>query len=160
MFLGSGQLSTPFTFSFSILIPLGPITTSRNPTFHTFYIHFSSLTYKSFSSSLLSTSSMISLYLSSVSVLTNTLSTKATTFPLLIMFLKISFIIAWNIAGEFIIPKNMIIGLKDPIWIMNALFYSFFSLILTLLNFHQRSILVNTHLLPMLSIKSIISESG
>ena len=59
MFFGSSQLSTPFTFSFSISILLGPITTPRNPIFLTFYIYFSSLIYKSFSSNLFNISSII-----------------------------------------------------------------------------------------------------
>ena len=52
-FLGSSQLSTSSTFSFSISIPLGPMMTPRNPIFFTFYTHFSGLTYKLFSSNLL-----------------------------------------------------------------------------------------------------------
>ena len=159
IFFGSGQLNTLSTFYFSILILLGPMTTSRNPTFYTFYIHFSSLIYKLFSSSLLNTSSTILLYFSSVSISTNISSTKATTFPSLIISLRILFIIIWNIAGEFVIPKNMAIGSKNLIQVVNAPFHLFFSLILTLLNLYQRSILVNTCLLSMLSIKSIINES-
>ena len=159
MFFGSGQLSTLSTFSFSISIPLGPIIAPRNLTFLTFYTHFSSLMFKSFSSSLFNTSSTILLCPSSISVPTNTSSMKTATFPSLIISLRILFIIAWNIAGEFVIPKNITIGSKDPTCIVNTLFYSSPSFILTLLKPHHKSILVNPLLLPMLSIKSVINSS-
>ena len=96
---------------------------------------------------------------SSVFVSTSTSSTNTATFPLFIKSLKISFIIAWNIAGEFVIPKNITISLKEPMCVMNVPFYSSPSFILTLLNSHLRSILVNTFLLPMLSINSVINGS-
>ena len=95
-----------------------------------------------------------------VFVSTSTLSTKAVTFPLLIMFLRISFIIIWNVVGKFVIPRNITVGSKNLTWVVNILFHSSSSLILTLLNPHQRSILVNTCLLSILSIKSIINRSG
>ena len=65
-FFGSGQLNTLFTFSFSILIPLDPMMTSRNPIFCTFYTYFSGLIYKLFFSNLFDTSSTILSYPSSV----------------------------------------------------------------------------------------------
>ena len=158
-FFGCSQLSTPSTFSAFISIPLGPMTTPRNPIFLTFHTHFSGLTYKSFSSNLHNIFSTISLCPSSISVSTNTSSTNAATFPSLIKSLSISFIIAWNIAGEFVIPKNMAVSSKDPIYIVNAPFYLFLSFILTLLNPYLRSILVNTFLLPILLINLVINGS-
>jgi len=60
---------TAFTFSSSIFILLGLITTSKNPTFLNFYSHFSSFTYKLFSSNIFTTFSTTSLYLSSLFLL-------------------------------------------------------------------------------------------
>ena len=159
MFFGSGQLNTPFTFFFSISIPFSPITTPRNPIFFTFYTHFSGLTYKSFSSNLFNTFSTISSCPSFVSVPTNILFTNAATLPSFIKSLKILFIITWNVASKFVIPKNITVGSKDPICIANILFHSSPFFILILLNLYLRSILVNTFLLPMLSINSVINGS-
>ena len=159
IFFSSSQLSTPSIFSFSISIPLGPMTIPRNLIFLTFYTYFSGLTYKSFFSNLFRTSSTISLC-SSISVSTSILSTNATTFPSLIISLRISFIIAWSVAGEFVIPKNMTVGSKDPTYVVNALFYSSLSFILTLLKPHYKSILMNTFLFSILSIRSVIRGRG
>ena len=158
-FLGSSQLSTLSTFSFSIFIPLGPITIPRNSILLTFYTYFSGLIYKLFFSSLFSILSTISLWPSSVFISTSTLSTNTAIFPLFIRSLKISFIMAWNVAGKFVIPKNITTGSKDPIYVVNAPFHSSPFLILILLNLYLRSILVNTFLLPILSIRSIINRS-
>ena len=49
---------------------------------------------------------------------------------------------------------------REPTYIVNAPFHSSSSLILTLLNLHLRSILVNTFLLPILSINSVINSSS
>ena len=158
-FLGSSQLSTLSTFSFSIFIPLGPITIPRNSILLTFYTYFSGLIYKLFFSSLFSILSTISLWPSSVFISTSTLSTNTAIFPLFIRSLKISFIMAWNVAGKFVIPKNITTGSKDPIYVVNAPFHSSPFLILILLNLYLRSILVNTFLLPILSIRSITNRS-
>ena len=160
IFFGSGQLSTLFTFFFSISILLGLMTTPRNLIFLTFHIHFSSLTYKLFSYSFFNISFTILLCSFSVSVSTNTLSIKATTFPLLIIFLRILFIIVWNIASEFVILNNITVGSKNSTCVVNVLFYLSSSFIFTLLNLYCKSILVNTLLLPMLFIKFIINSSG
>ena len=160
MFFDIGQLSTLFIFSFSISILLGFIMTSKNPIFYTFHICFSSFIYRLFSSNLLNTSFTILLYPFSVSVSTNTLSTNVVIFSLLIRSLRILFIIAWNIASEFFILKNITVSLKNLTYVINAPFYSFLFLILILLNLHHKFIFVNTFLFPMLSIKSIINGSG
>ena len=91
--------------------------------------------------------------------LITTLSTNAATFSSFIRSLKILFIISWNMAGKFVILKNIAVGSKDPTCVVNAPFHSFSFLILILLNSHLRSILVNTFLLPILSIRSIINGS-
>ena len=118
-----GQSNTPFTFSFSILILSSPITTPRNPTFLTFHLHFSGFPYKSFSTNLLTTSSINSLCLSSPSVPIVTSSMKLTTLPVLMRSHKISFIIVWNIVGEFINPKNITVGLNDLSSVVNTTFH-------------------------------------
>ena len=61
--------------------------------------------------------------------------------------------------GEFFIPKNITVGSKEPICIVNTLFYSSSSLILVLLNPHLRSILVNTFLLLMLLINLVSKQA-
>ena len=76
MFLGAGQLSTSFTFSFCISTPFGPITTPRNSTSLTFYLYFSSFTNRSFSSNLLNTFSTSLSCPSLVSIATKILSIK------------------------------------------------------------------------------------
>ena len=127
------QSSTPFIFSFSILIPSGPITTAKNPTSLTFYLHFSGFIYKSFSANLLTIFPTILSYLSSSSIPTITLLMKLAASPVLIKFYKILLIIVWNIAGEFISPKNITIGSNNPSGVMNAAFYLSLSFICTLL---------------------------
>ena len=87
------------------------------------------------------------------------LSTNTTTFSLFIRSLKISFIIAWNIASESIILKNITVGLKEPIYVINTSFHSLSFLILMLLNLYYRSIFTNTFLLFILLIKSIINSN-
>jgi len=67
---------------------------------------------------------------------------------------------AWNIAGEFVNPKNITVGSNDPSGIVNAAFYSSPSLILTLLYPHLRSIFVNTFFVPIFSRTSKIKGSG
>ena len=121
MFLDSGQPSTPSTFFTSISIPLGPMMTPRNSIFFAFYTHFSGLTYRLFFFSLFSISSTILSCPSSVSVPTSTSSINTVTFPLFIKSLKILFIITWNIAGKFIIPKNITVGSKKSMCIVNTL---------------------------------------
>ena len=117
-----GQSKTPFIFSSSILIHSGPITTPKNPISFIFHTHFSGFTYKSFSASLFTTSSTNSLC-SFYSTLIITLSIKRATFPVLMRFHKILFIMVWKIAGKFVSSKIITIGLNDPSGVVNAAFY-------------------------------------
>ncbi len=55
------------------------------------------------------------------------------TFPSVMRLWKISFIIHWNVAGEFMSPKNMMVGSKRPRLVWKAAFSSSPSLILMLL---------------------------
>ena len=127
------QSNTSFTFFSSILIFSSPTTTPRNPTSLIFYLHFSGFTYKLFSSNLFTTSATILSCHSSSCVPTITSSIKAATFPIFIKSLSNLFIMVQNMAGEFINPKNITMGSKDPSEIVKAAFHSSPSLILTLL---------------------------
>ena len=51
-------------------------------------------------------------------------------------------IMFWNVAGELHLPKNITVGSKSPLLVLNAAFYSSPSLIWTLLYPHQISHLV------------------
>jgi len=77
-----------------------------------------------------------------------------------IMSSKIESIIAWNVAGELHIPKNMTVGLYNPRFVLNAAFHSSPFLIQMLLYPHRTSSLVK-YLAPLsLSIISEMSGSG
>jgi len=71
-----------------------------------------------------------------------------------------SFIIAWKVAGEFVNPKYMIVGLYAPIYIMNAAFHLSLFLILTLLYPYLKSNFVNTFLFPTPSNISAMKDRG
>ena len=108
------QFNTPFTFSFSILILSSLITTPKNSTFLTFYLYFSSFTYKLFSASLFTISFTILSCPSFSSISTITSSIKLATSPVLTKSYRISFIIIWNIARELVSPKNITVSLNWP----------------------------------------------
>ena len=79
---------------------------------------------------------------------------------MLFHFLNMSFIIAWNVAGELHNPKYMTVGSNRPHSVMKAAFHSSPSLIRTLLKPHRRSIFVK-YLAPCsLAIKSSILGNG
>ena len=118
-FFRISQSNTLFTFTCSILILSGPITTPRNPTFLTFYLYFSDFTYRSFSANLLTTLSCSS----SSSISTITLLMKLVTFSVLIKFYRILFIIVWNIAKELVSPKNITVSSNDSSGAVNAAFH-------------------------------------
>jgi hypothetical protein len=46
---------------------------------------------------------------------------------------KMESIIAWKVAGELHIPKNIMVGLNNPQFVLNAAFHWSLVLILTLL---------------------------
>ena len=154
------QYSTFFTFSYSIFIPLDSITTLKNTTFLTFYLYFSGFTYRSFSTSLFTISSTISLCFSFSSIPTITLLMKLATSPVLIKFYRILFIIIWNIARKFISPKNITVSSNNPFRVVNAAFYSFPSFIYILLYLYHNFNFVNTFLVPIFSTISKIRDKG
>ena len=53
--------------------------------------------------------------------------------PLSIKFLRMSFIMVWKVAGEFVSPKNMTVGSKSPLLVWKVAFHSSPSFIRTLL---------------------------
>jgi len=130
---GGGYSNTPFTFSFFILISSGPITTPRNPTSLTFYLHFSSFIYKLFSINLFITSSTILLCSFSFFVPTIMLFMKLATSLMLIKSQRILFIIVWNVTREFLSPKNITVGSNDSSGVMNIAFHLSSSFICILL---------------------------
>ena len=123
-YFGVSQSRTSFTFSSSIFISSGPITTPKNSTSLTFHLHFSGFTYKLFSASLLTTFSTNLLCPSYISVLMITLFIKLATLLVLMKSYRILFIIVWNIVSELVSPKNIIISLNDSSSIVNAVFHS------------------------------------
>ena len=78
---------------------------------------------------------------------------------MLIKSLSTSFIIAWNVAGEFVNLKNITVSSKNPSSIVKAAFHSSPFLILTLLYPHHRSIFVNTFLY-LCFLVCLISKGG
>ena len=79
------------------------------------------------------------------------------THPSLSLSLRMSFTIAWNVAGELHNPKNITVGLNSPILVLKAAFHWSLSLIQTLLYPHCMSNLVK-YLAPEALILSIMSE--
>ena len=127
-----------------------PLTLFGVSQFNTSFIFtFSSFTYKSFSANLFTTFSTTLLCSFASSFLTIISSMKFTTFPVLIKSYRILFIIVWNIAGKFISPKNITIGLNDSSNIINAAFHSSSFFIYTLLYPHYKSNLINTSFVPI-----------
>jgi hypothetical protein len=56
--------------------------------------------------------------------------------------MNIEFIIVWKVAGELVSPKNIMVGLNNPLLVMKATFHSSPSLIRMLLYPHRMSNLV------------------
>ena len=73
---------------------------------------------------------------------------------------SISFIILWNVAGALENPKYITVALKRPCLVVNTIFYSFPSLMQTLLYYHLKSILVKIEALLSDSIKLAILGIG
>ena len=64
---------------------------------------------------------------------TNISSIKLTTYLVSIKSLSNSFIMAWNVAGKFIKPKNIIVGSNNSSDIVKTTFHLSLSFILILL---------------------------
>ena len=50
------------------------------------------------------------------------------TFPFKIRSDRMSFIMAWNVAGALLKPKYITLASKSPLWVMNAVFHQYFTL--------------------------------
>jgi len=98
-----------------------------------FYLYFFGFIYKLFSTSFFTTSSTTLWCPSSSSAYTIASSIRLANFLMLIKSHRISFIIIWNIIGEFIKPKNITVGSKNFSSVMNIAFHSSFFFIHTLL---------------------------
>ena len=64
----------------------------------------------------------------------------------------------WNVAGEFVIPKNITVGSDSPLLVIKAPFHSSPSLIRTLLYPHQMSNFVKIVAPSNLFMRSLIDE--
>ena len=137
---GISQVVIALTFAGSICTPFALTITPRQSTCSFANLHFSGFRKRQFSFSIWRTrltssqcSSMVKVYIRISAIYT-------CTFPSTITSRKIAFIIVWNVAGEFVSPKNITVGLKRPSLVMKVAFSSSPSFILMLLNPHQTSI--------------------
>ena len=76
------------------------------------------------------------------------------------MSLNESFMNLWKVAGEFDNPKNMTVGLNNPLDVMKAAFHWSPSLILMLLYLDQISNFVKIVVSLTMSMRSDIRGSG
>ena len=120
-------------------------------------VHFSGLTNRLFSSKHLSTSRMILSCLAWFVKIIRLLMYTTTTSS---MSAKISFIIAWEVAGKLHNPEYMTRGSNDLWKQVNATFHLLFSLMWTLLYPHLRSIFVNNLAPWSLSTSCAINGNG
>ena len=157
-----GQSNTFFTFSSSILFFSSFITTLKNLTFLTFHLYFSSFIYRLFL--LLFLLPLLLLHHISISFLVLFLlqyhQKKLTTSPVLIKSHMISFIIVWNIAGEFVSLKTITVSSNNLSSVINTAFYLSSFFIYTLLYSQCKSSLVNTFFILIFSIMSEIKDKG
>ena len=116
-----------------ILIFSSSITTSKNSIFLTFYLYFSSFTYKLFSANCFTISFTISLCLFSFFILIIILLMKLATSLVLIKFHRILFITIWNVTGGLVSPKNITVSSNNSSGVINVIFHSSFFFIYTLL---------------------------
>ena len=144
-------------FGFILRTPF-PMMTPRYSISHFKNLHFSGLRYRSCISNFSSTwwisclchcscccsDSLLSgfVWMAMSSMYTNS-------HPWATSILKISFIIAWNVAGKFIRPKNITRGSKRPWDVKNTALHSSPSLILMLLYPHLMLNFVNRVHLPV-----------
>ena len=80
--------------------------------------------------------------------------------PSAIMSQKESFMNCWKVAGELVSPKNMTVGLNNPLWVTKAAFHWWPSLIRMLLYPHQTLNLVKTLASRSLSTRSEMRGRG
>src|SRR5712671_7921476 len=123
-FLGYGHSSTPLIFVGSIWIVLPSSTTPKNSIRRWANTHFSGLRYKSCFSNLSNIlwtcfvwrvgSSFVAINMSSIYTVSQ---------PSSISSLNMAFIMAWKVAGELVIPKNITVGSYNPSLVMKAAFH-------------------------------------
>ena len=69
-------------------------------------------------------------------------------------------IIDWKVLGELVSPKNIMVGLKSPLFVLKAAFHSSPSLIHILLNPFRTSTLEKSRAFATWSMSSDIKGSG
>src|SRR5712671_6215454 len=144
-FLGCDHSATPLILVGSIWIVLFSNTTPKNSMRLCVNAHFSGLRYRSCFSSLSNILWTHCLWnVGSLGVAISMSSMYTVSQPSLISSSKMAFIIAWKVAGELVIPKNMTVGSYNPSFVMKAAFHSSPSLIRTLLYPQQTSNLVKS----------------
>ena len=142
--VGVGHSMIPLTLIGSIFTEPRPIMTPRYSTSFWWNWHFSGLRKRLLRASLdrkCRTFSLCSLSSSSVAIMT--LSIYTLSHPCAISSWKISSIMVWKVAGEFVRPKNITVGSNSPSEVLKAAFHSSPSSILTLLYPHRMSNLEN-----------------
>src|SRR5712672_888014 len=144
-FLGYGHSATPLIFVGSIWMVLFSSMTPRNLMCFCVNMHFSGLRYRSCFSSLSKILWMHFLWnTGSSGVAMSILSMYTVSQPSWISSSNIVFIMAWNVAGELVMPKNMTVGSYSPSLVMNAAFHSSPFLMRTLLYPQRTSNLVKS----------------
>src|SRR5712671_4437803 len=123
-FLGNGHSAMPLILVGSIWIVLFSNTTPKNSMHFCVNMHFSGLRYRSCFSSLskiLWTHSLWNRGSSGVAISMSSMYTVSQ--PSWISSLNIAFIIAWKVAGELVILKNMTVGSYRPSFVMKVAFH-------------------------------------
>src|SRR5712672_3047798 len=144
-FLGYGHSAMPLIFVGSIWIVLFSSTTPKNLIRFCVNVHFSGLRYRSCFSSLSKILWMHFLWNTRSSGVAMSISSMYTVSqPSRISSSNIVFIMAWNVAGELVRPKNMTVGSYSPLLVMKAAFHSSPFLMHTLLYPQQTSNLVKS----------------
>ena len=156
---GLGHLEIPFSFPGSMDILPSSMTIPNHSIFVLQNSHFPNLRKRSFSFNRCRTCFV--LFSSSSGVFANRkiLSMYMITMHPLIKSLKIESIIDWNIAGELHKPKNITVGLNNPLFVLNAAFHWSPSLIQMLLYPQHTSSLVKYLAPANLSVSSEIRGS-
>src|SRR5712675_1017718 len=144
-FFGCGHSTTPLILVGSIWIVLFSSTTPKNSMLFCVNAHFSGFRYRLCFSNLSKILWMHCLWNVGSSEVAMSISSMYTvSHPSRISSSKIAFIIAWKVAGELVIPKNMTVSSYRPSFVMKAAFHSLPSLILTLLYPHRTLNLVKS----------------
>src|SRR5712672_175248 len=160
-FLGYGHSAMPLIFVGSIWIVLFSSMTPRNSIHFCVNMHFSGLRYRSCFSSLSRILWMHFLWNTGSSGVAMSISSMYTVSqPSWILSSNIAFIMAWKVAGELVMPKNMTVGSYNPSLVMKAAFHLSPFLMCTLLYPQQTLNLVKSFFILTRLINCGIRGSG